>query len=39
MDSYYTRHVLARALRMITQGEAIVVGTIKFTNVNATSLS
>jgi hypothetical protein len=37
MDNYYTRHILARALKFITQGKARVVGTIKFTNVNATN--
>jgi hypothetical protein len=37
MDNFYTRHVLARALKNITQDEARIVGTIKFTNVDATN--
>jgi Transposase IS4 len=34
---YYTQHILARALKFVTQGEARVVGTSKFTNVDATN--
>jgi hypothetical protein len=36
MDNIYTRHVLARALKTITQNEAKICGTVKFTNVDAT---
>jgi Transposase IS4 len=37
MDNYYARHILllARALKMTTQDEARIVGTIKFTNIDA----
>ncbi len=34
-DNFYTRHRLAQALKKITDGEARLIGTVKFTNVNA----
>jgi hypothetical protein len=36
-DNYYTRHTLACALREFTDGEAHMIGTVKFTNVDATN--
>ena len=34
MDNFYTRHVLAETLKTITDGEARVIGTVKYTNVD-----
>ena len=36
-DNFYTRHVLAKCLKRMTDGEARVIGTVKFTNVDATN--
>jgi hypothetical protein len=36
-DNFYTRHSLAAALGKFTDGEAKIVGTIKFTNLDATN--
>ena len=36
-DNFYTRHVLAKVLKQITDGEARICGTVKFTNVDATN--
>ncbi len=35
--NFYARHRLAQALKKITDGEARLVGTVKFTNVDATN--
>jgi hypothetical protein len=36
-DNYYTRHRLAMLLHEFTDGEAYMIGTVKFTNVDATN--
>jgi len=36
-DNYYTRHAIANALTKFTDGEARVIGTVKFTNVDGTN--
>ena len=36
-DNYYTRHVLAKCLKNMTDGEARIIGTVKYTNVDATN--
>lgn len=36
-DNFYTRHILASSLKKITDGEARLIGTVKFTNVDATN--
>ncbi len=36
-DNFYTRHSLAAALGKFTDGEAKIVGTVKFTNLDATN--
>ena len=35
-DNFYTRHILAKVLK-ITDGEARICGTVKYTNVDATN--
>lgn len=36
-DNFYTRHTLAKELQGITDNEARLIGTVKFTNVDATN--
>jgi hypothetical protein len=36
-DNYYNRHILALALKLVTDGEACITGTVKFTNINSTN--
>lgn len=36
-DNFYTRHTLASELKRITDGEARLCGTVKFTNVDSTN--
>ena len=36
-DNYYTRHHLATALKKITDGEAVLVGTVKYNIVDGTN--
>lgn len=36
-DNFYTRHTLAEVLKRITDGEARLCGTVKFSNVDATN--
>ena len=36
-DNFYTRHVLAKELKRMTDNEARMIGIIKFTNVDATN--
>ena len=36
-DNFYTRHTLAKVLKDITDGEARLIGTVKYTNVDATN--
>ena len=37
MDNFYTRHVMARVLKEMTDGECLVIGTVKFTNVDGSN--
>ena len=37
MDNYYTRHTLGVSLKDITDGEARIIGTVKFCNVDNTN--
>ena len=37
MDNYYTRHILAEQLKKLTDGEAMTIGTVKFTNIDGTN--
>ena len=39
MDNFYTRHALANALSMVTDGKVRIVGTIKLSNVDAMNTS
>ena len=34
MDNFYTRHVLAKKVKSMTDGEARIIGTVKFTNID-----
>ena len=36
-DKYYTRHVLAKCLKNMTDGEARIIGMVKYTNVDSTN--
>jgi hypothetical protein len=36
-NKFYTRHTLAQALKKITDGEARLMGSVRFTNVDATN--
>ena len=36
-DNFYTRHTIGKALNAFTDGESRVIGTVKFTNVDATN--
>jgi len=36
-DNYYTRHTLAAKLSQFTDGEAFIIGTVKFPNIDATN--
>ena len=36
-DNFYTRHSLADKLKSMTDGEACIIGTVKFTNVDGTN--
>ena len=36
-DNYYTWHVLAKCLKSMTDGKARVIGTVKYTNIDATN--
>jgi hypothetical protein len=36
-DNYYTRHILALALKLVTDQEARIISTVKFTNINSTN--
>ena len=36
-DNFYTRHTLAKELKGITDNEARLIGTVKFTNVDSTN--
>jgi len=33
-DNFYTRHNLASVLKQMTNGEARMIGTVKFTNID-----
>ena len=37
VDNFYTRHLLAQELKRITDGKVRVIGTVKFTNIDATN--
>ena len=37
MDNFYTRHTLAQGLKQMTDGEAKIIGTVKFTNIDSTN--
>ena len=37
MDNYYTCHILAKKIKDLTDGEARVIGTVKFINIDATN--
>ena len=37
MDNFYTRHTLAQGLKQMTDGEAKIIGTVKFTNLDSTN--
>jgi hypothetical protein len=36
-DNFYTRHIVAERLQKFTDNEAYLIGTLKFTNVDATN--
>jgi sporulation protein YlmC with PRC-barrel domain len=36
-DNFYTRHILALVLKSVTDDEARIIGTVKFTNVDSTN--
>ena len=37
MDNFYARHAFSEKLEKLTEGEAMAIGTVNFTNVDGTN--